>query len=96
MYNSPEYQAMVNVAKTYMENLQRDRKRLDYAYNLDKKKETQGVGSNEGMNDSPEKITNKALELERGKIMDRGAHGKIKRPRTRGPKNKPSGTVKKG
>ena len=95
MYQSPEYEAMMSVARTYLENVNRDRKRLDYAYNLDKKKEKQGVGSNEGMNDSPEEITNKALNLERGKIMDRGAHGGVKRPKTRMPKHNTKGTMKK-
>lgn len=91
----PQYDAMLNVAKTYYENVKRDRKRLEYAYNLDKKKEKQGVGSNEGMNDSPEKFVNKALNLERGRIMDRGAHGGVKRPRTRMPKHNMKGTMKK-
>ena len=91
----PQYDAMLNVAKTYYENVKRDRKRLEFAYNLDKKKESQGVGSNAGMMDSDEKITNKALELERGKIMGRGAHGGVKRPRTRMPKHNMKGTMKK-
>ena len=79
------------------QRLNRDRKRLDYAYKLDKKKEKQGVGSKAGQNDSDGKYFRKALSLEKQRRgdLDKQAQAKIKRPRTRLKSVPKPGTIKK-
>jgi hypothetical protein len=82
---------------TQQRKLKQDRKRLDFAYDLDKKKEKQGVGSDAGFIDSDEKYRKKALKLELGRRddLDKKMDAKAKRPKTRMPKSKRPGTIKK-
>ena len=137
MYNSPEYQAMINVAKTYAEGFKKfpkdkvEKKVADkmakggekaagqvkkmetakaahtdpdikpFAQDMVKsvEKDNRLTGQKKALgrayDNSGEKADKDVASLQRAKA-EAGLKAKPKRPRTRGPKNSPAGTVKKG
>jgi len=100
-YTGPEKRAELERAykadDTKTAKLKRDRKRLNFNYKLDKKKEKQGVGSEAGQMDSDDKFFKKAvnLEVQRRDDLDKQSKKKIKRPKTRLKSPKRPSTIKK-